>query len=76
MARGGNGAARRKAGCPMCGARVEREFRPFCSKRCADEDLSRWLGGGYRIPVEEAAAPEDEGTGEGSPEAGYGGSDD
>jgi hypothetical protein len=27
------------------------DFRPFCSKRCADVDLGRWLGGGYRIPT-------------------------
>ncbi len=25
-------------------------FRPFCSRRCADVDLARWLGGAYRIP--------------------------
>jgi endogenous inhibitor of DNA gyrase (YacG/DUF329 family) len=30
--------------------------RPFCSVRCADIDLSRWLTEAYRIPgpVEEA----------------------
>jgi endogenous inhibitor of DNA gyrase (YacG/DUF329 family) len=37
---------------------VER-FRPFCSKRCADVDLNRWLTGSYAIPAEE----EDEGLG-------------
>jgi hypothetical protein len=26
------------------------EYRPFCSKRCADIDLHRWLGGVYAIP--------------------------
>ncbi|MHA1569999.1 MAG: DNA gyrase inhibitor YacG, partial [Alphaproteobacteria bacterium] len=40
MAQDGKRAGRRKAGCPMCGARVEHEFRPFCSRRCADGDLS------------------------------------
>jgi len=27
-------------------------MRPFCSKRCADLDLHRWLGGRYAIPAE------------------------
>lgn len=40
-----------KAGtnCPICGRPTEPATRPFCSKRCADVDLSRWLGGVYRI---------------------------
>jgi hypothetical protein len=29
-------------------------MRPFCSKRCADVDLHRWLGGVYAIPAAEA----------------------
>ena len=42
--------------CPQCGKpRVER-YRPFCSKRCADVDLGRWLSGSYAIP----GAPTDE----------------
>jgi hypothetical protein len=28
-------------------------MRPFCSKRCADVDLHRWLGGVYAIPAVE-----------------------
>ncbi len=24
-------------------------MRPFCSKRCADIDLGKWLGEGYRV---------------------------
>lgn len=40
-----------KAKCPICETRpVNPEFRPFCSKRCADVDLSRWLKGSYAIP--------------------------
>lgn len=50
--------------CAACGKPQAREFRPFCSKRCANLDLGRWLGGGYAIPAEEQdgpnAAPEDE----------------
>ena len=41
--------------CPMCGKpRVER-YRPFCSRRCADLDLGKWLNEDYRIPAEEGA---------------------
>ena len=37
--------------CPVCETRlVDPEFKPFCSKRCADVDLSRWLKGSYAIP--------------------------
>jgi endogenous inhibitor of DNA gyrase (YacG/DUF329 family) len=36
--------------CPLCGKPTIIEFRPFCSKRCADIDLSRWLTDGYVIP--------------------------
>lgn len=40
-----------KAKCPVCEKHpAVAEFRPFCSKRCADVDLSRWLKGGYAIP--------------------------
>lgn len=46
-----------KAGsnCPICGRPTEPATRPFCSKRCADIDLSRWLGGVYRIEGPETA---------------------
>lgn len=36
--------------CPICEKPTEEAFRPFCSRRCADIDLSRWLKGGYAIP--------------------------
>ena len=39
----------KKARCPICGKPVDQAFRPFCSKRCADLDLSRWLKGAYVI---------------------------
>jgi endogenous inhibitor of DNA gyrase (YacG/DUF329 family) len=38
----------------MCGKPAEESFRPFCSKRCADLDLGRWLKGGYGIPAQES----------------------
>jgi len=37
--------------CPICGKPVEQRFRPFCSRRCADVDLNRWLSGVYAVPV-------------------------
>jgi endogenous inhibitor of DNA gyrase (YacG/DUF329 family) len=40
--------------CPICGKPAIEAMRPFCSKRCADVDLHRWLGGVYAIPAVEA----------------------
>jgi endogenous inhibitor of DNA gyrase (YacG/DUF329 family) len=45
------------APCPICGKPAVHEFRPFCSKRCADIDLGRWLKESYRVPTDEP--PED-----------------
>ncbi len=39
--------------CPICGKAEDEKFHPFCSKRCADIDLNRWLSGVYAIPVKE-----------------------
>jgi hypothetical protein len=51
------GPARSKAGqgprCPICGLPGAHDYRPFCSQRCADVDLGRWLNGRYAIPVTE-----------------------
>lgn len=44
--------------CPICGAPTHARYRPFCSKRCADVDLHRWLGGVYRVPAEEVPDPD------------------
>ncbi len=49
-----SGTAKKKAAPPLCVICRTRpqseEYRPFCSKRCADIDLHRWLGGVYAIP--------------------------
>ena len=37
--------------CPICGKPADEKFKPFCSKRCADIDLNRWLTGNYVIPA-------------------------
>ncbi len=44
----------KQAACPICRRPVVAAYRPFCSKRCADVDLHRWLSGGYAIPAVEA----------------------
>ena len=36
--------------CPICGKPRDAALRPFCSKRCKDLDLARWLTGDYAIP--------------------------
>jgi endogenous inhibitor of DNA gyrase (YacG/DUF329 family) len=36
--------------CPICGKPAVAEFRAFCSRRCADVDLNRWLSGVYAVP--------------------------
>jgi uncharacterized protein len=50
--------------CPVCGKPTESAYRPFCSRRCADVDLQRWLSGRYAIG---GAAEEDQEQG-GQPE--------
>ena len=39
--------------CAICGKPADEAFKPFCSKRCADVDLHRWLSGVYAVPVTE-----------------------
>ena len=38
--------------CPICSRETHPRYRPFCSRRCANVDLGRWLTGGYAIPAE------------------------
>jgi uncharacterized protein len=40
--------------CPICGKPRSAAHDPFCSKRCADVDLHRWLKGSYVIPGDHA----------------------
>ena len=53
--------------CPICQKPTVRAYRPFCSRRCADVDLGRWLKGTYAIPAEPAEADPDEDATETSP---------
>jgi endogenous inhibitor of DNA gyrase (YacG/DUF329 family) len=55
--------------CPICDKPTNHAFRPFCSKRCADVDLNRWLSGVYAVPVkddddEDGGRPPDSEVGE------------
>ncbi|HET7714028.1 MAG TPA: DNA gyrase inhibitor YacG [Bauldia sp.] len=45
--------------CPICGQPSARPTWPFCSRRCADVDLNRWLSGAYAIPAAEDPAGEE-----------------
>lgn len=45
--------------CPICGKQTSPDYRPFCSRRCADVDLGRWLTESYRIPAEAEEEVED-----------------
>jgi len=50
--------------CPICGKPADPKYRPFCSSRCADIDLARWLRGDYVIPgsvSEEEERPDPQG---------------
>jgi len=53
-------AVRIQAKCPVCGKPAEAKYQPFCTKRCADIDLGRWLKEGYRVPTDEAPGEDDE----------------
>ncbi|MBS0562088.1 MAG: DNA gyrase inhibitor YacG [Proteobacteria bacterium] len=50
------------ATCPICGrpSAEAARLRPFCSVRCADVDLGRWITGQYRVPAppDEEASPD------------------
>ena len=48
--------------CPICKKPSDPACRPFCSRRCADIDLARWLKGAYAIPAEDAAPDADDPT--------------
>jgi hypothetical protein len=52
--------------CPICGKPAVPEFRAFCSRRCADVDLNRWLSGVYVVPGKEEEAED----GDAAPEPG------
>lgn len=40
--------------CAICSRPIDAEYKPFCSRRCADVDLQRWFTGRYAVPATEA----------------------
>lgn len=46
--------------CPICGRPAEADHAPFCSRRCADLDLQRWLSGRYAIPAADDGPQDDD----------------
>jgi uncharacterized protein len=56
---------RRTGKCAICGKPTVRAFYPFCSKRCTNIDLNRWLSGSYSIPGESVPIAEDDEAGDG-----------
>jgi endogenous inhibitor of DNA gyrase (YacG/DUF329 family) len=50
--------------CPICGKPITKESDPFCSKRCAQVDLNRWLSGVYVIPASKSAEEDEQEAGD------------
>ena len=51
---------RPRAPCPICAKPSVQRYHPFCSVRCADVDLGRWLGGRYAIPASDPSEEDEE----------------
>ena len=45
--------------CPICKKELDPKYRPFCSKRCADIDLGKWINGSYAVPSQDLEDDED-----------------
>jgi hypothetical protein len=48
--------------CPRCGSETSFEgnpYRPFCSERCKEVDLGKWVTGAYRLPTKVQEEEED-----------------
>ena len=54
--------------CPICRKPTVSDYRPFCSRRCADIDLGRWFSESYAIPAEDLEIPDED---EDSPRGGH-----
>ena len=61
---------KQKAVCSLCGKPVDPAYKPFCSKRCADLDLNRWLNGAYVIAGDSSDEEGDEPLAEHEPPRG------
>jgi endogenous inhibitor of DNA gyrase (YacG/DUF329 family) len=58
--------------CPICAKPAVERFQPFCSRRCANIDLHRWLSGVYAVPAVEAEGDSDSDPAESEPSRGGG----
>lgn len=47
--------------CPICKKPSDPQYRPFCSKRCADIDLGRWITESYVVPARPSSENDEEG---------------
>jgi len=56
----GENSLKKPKACPVCKKPATQEYLPFCSKRCANIDLGRWLDGSYAIPTSENTPTEDD----------------
>ncbi|MES2750768.1 MAG: DNA gyrase inhibitor YacG [Pseudomonadota bacterium] len=56
-----DGAAKARSAktCPICGKPSVEASKPFCSERCRDVDLNRWLSGSYAIPARDSDNEDD-----------------
>ena len=45
--------------CPICAKPTDPSYKPFCSRRCADVDLGKWLTGSYAVPSTDPADAEE-----------------
>ena len=54
--------------CPICAKDSDAKYRPFCSRRCADIDLGRWLNESYRVPTDDDEADLDRPDVDGTPD--------
>lgn len=48
------------AKCPICAKPSVARHKPFCSARCSQRDLGRWLNETYSIPAAEPPEGEEE----------------
>lgn len=53
--------------CPICARKTDPKYRPFCSRRCADIDLGKWLSGAYAVPAQEPEEWDEDTTGDTPP---------
>jgi endogenous inhibitor of DNA gyrase (YacG/DUF329 family) len=54
--------------CPICKKPAVEASKPFCSERCRDVDLNRWLSGSYAIPARDGEEEDEDGDGLNLPE--------